>query len=238
MPVAGRKPKPEGFKRNRVKPTHEWVEVPSTPYAGEVPDLPDAPATEWTGEVPEPPRPLGSAGRELWERAWRTSGPAVGEADALLVVCEQMDERVALRVRVLREGNWRDRAGLRMLDAQIVAGLSALGLDATERPTGWPAATLRWWRAISRMPHCVVWTASDWQFALDTAVIAAAFHAGDYRLAAELRQREKVLGTTVDARRDLRIRYLDPDSEDEVTGEDLASVTVMADYKRMVTDQE
>lgn len=152
----------------------------------------------------------------------------------MLVVCEQMDERVALRVRVLREGSWRDRAGLRMLDAQIVTGLAALGLDAAERPAGWPVETLRWWQAISRMPHCVVWAHSDWQFALDTAVIAAAFHAGDYRLASELRQREKVLGTTVDARRDLRIRYLHLDNDDEVASEDLASVTVMADYKRMV----
>ncbi len=40
-----------------------------------------------------------------------------------------------------------------------------------------------------------------------TALVAAAFHGGDTRSAAELRQREKVLGTTMDSRRDLRIRY-------------------------------
>jgi hypothetical protein len=30
----------------------------------------------------------------------------------------------------------------------------------------------------------------------------------------ELRQRERILGTTVDARRDLRIRYVDPEVEE------------------------
>jgi hypothetical protein len=29
----------------------------------------------------------------------------------------------------------------------------------------------------------------------------------------ELRQREKIMGTTVDSRRDLRIRYIDPEPE-------------------------
>ena len=61
------------------------------------------------------------------------------------------------------------------------------------------------------MPHCILWSASDWQFALDTAAVAAPFHAGeDLRpaLATELRNREKLLGTTWDMRRDLRIRYV------------------------------
>lgn len=60
------------------------------------------------------------------------------------------------------------------------------------------------------MPHCVLWEKSDWQFAKDTAIIAAAFHAGDLVRAQELRQREKIMGTTADARRDLRIRYVEP----------------------------
>jgi hypothetical protein len=38
---------------------------------------------------------------------------------------------------------------------------------------------------------------------------------GSVTAAAELRQREKVLGTTLDARRDLRIRY----AEDEFTAQ-------------------
>jgi hypothetical protein len=59
------------------------------------------------------------------------------------------------------------------------------------------------------MPHASLWTEADWQFALDTAEVAAAFHEGDTKMAVELRQREKIMGTTLDARRDLRIRYVE-----------------------------
>lgn len=72
-----------------------------------------------------------------------------------------------------------------------------------------PARTKRWWAVVSSMPHCVLWDASDWQFAVDTAHVHAAW-VKDSALAAasELRQREKLLGMTWDARRDLRIRYV------------------------------
>ena len=72
-----------------------------------------------------------------------------------------------------------------------------------------PAATKRWWAVISTMPHCVLWTPADWQFAVDTSRIHAAFARGDMVRAQELRVREKVMGTTYDALRDLRIRYVD-----------------------------
>jgi hypothetical protein len=134
MPVAGRKPKPEGQRRNHHKPTHDWVEVPNVPFEG----------------GPKLPR----------------------------------------------------------------------------RKGGWPAFTKRWWETVSAMPHCVLWAPADWQFALDTALIAAEFHEGGVRVATELRQREKVLGTTMDARRDLRIRYV------EVQGEvDDPGVTRLDDYR-------
>ncbi|KXF56152.1 hypothetical protein AXA44_02660 [Rhodococcus sp. SC4] len=74
----------------------------------------------------------------------------------------------------------------------------------------WPTLTRRWWKAVSTMPHCVLWTDSDWQFAMDTALIAAEFHDGDVKASTELRSREKLLGTTMDFRRDLRLRYVDP----------------------------
>ena len=143
MPVTGRKPKPDGQKRNRRKPTYEWVEVVDTLFDGKPPTLP--------------------------------------------------------------------------------------------RDVGWPAATKRWWKAVSKMPHCVLWSQSDWQFALDTALVAKAFHEGDTKVATELRQREKVLGTTVDARRDLRIRYI---SEDSAAGglSDGSNVTAMDEYRAMLDD--
>ena len=140
MPVAGRKPKPDGQKRNRVKPVHDWTEVPDTPYEGQHPDPPE---------------------------------------------------------------------GVQL-----------------------PAGAERWWSTLVRMPHCVLWADSDWTFALDTLLLAVAFHSGDLKVATELRQREKVLGTTADARRDLRIRYVDGDAA-EVEGGKVASI---AAYKAMLAD--
>jgi len=80
------------------------------------------------------------------------------------------------------------------------------------RPDGskWPAQTLRWWRTISTMPHCVLWTDSDWMFAEHTARLVAEFDLGRVTVAKEIRDRERVLGTTVGYRRDMRIRYIDP----------------------------
>ena len=91
----------------------------------------------------------------------------------------------------------------------------------------WPRQTRHWWGVISRMAHCCLWDEADWQFALDTAVVAAAFHRGDLKAARELRQREKIMGTTMDARRDLRIRYVDPKPEGERPG-----LIALAEYKR------
>jgi hypothetical protein len=65
------------------------------------------------------------------------------------------------------------------------------------------------------MPHCVVWTQSDWEYAIDTAYVHATFASGDMRAATELRNREKLLGNTFDSRRDLRIRYVNPAEEHE-----------------------
>lgn len=77
------------------------------------------------------------------------------------------------------------------------------------------AMTRAWWDAVSKMPHCALWEPADWQFALDTAAIHAQFAEGDMKVAGELRIREKVMGTTLDARRDLRIRYIDPNGEEK-----------------------
>lgn len=71
------------------------------------------------------------------------------------------------------------------------------------------AATREWWERVSTMPHCLLWQPSDWGFALDTARLHAAYcRKGGERFAGELRNREKVMGTTLEARRDLRIRYV------------------------------
>ena len=137
MPVRGTKPKPDGQKRNRVKPTHDWTEVLDAPFEG--------------------------------------------------------------------------------------------GPDLPTRDKGWPARTAQWWSVVRAMPHCVLWSDADWEFALDTALIAAEFHGGDMRVAPELRQREKILGTTMDARRDLRVRYVSEKPAEEAQG-----VTSLADYRSSI----
>lgn len=76
------------------------------------------------------------------------------------------------------------------------------------------------------MPHCRLWSDSDWRFAFDTALIAAQLVEGNNSLAGELRLRENKLGTTVDARMALRIRYVDPPEEATPAG-----VTRLADYR-------
>ena len=95
-------------------------------------------------------------------------------------------------------------------------------------------ATRQWWETISTMPHCVLWRPSDWQFALDTAVVHTAFSKGDMARAAELRQRERQMGTTADARMGLRIRYV-PLAVDDGPGPSVvgdASVTSINDRRQ------
>ncbi|MDG4768938.1 hypothetical protein [Solwaraspora sp. WMMD792] len=97
------------------------------------------------------------------------------------------------------------------------------------RRGSWPAATRRWWETVSTMPHCRLWTSSDWQFAIDTAEVHARWAAGETS-ATELRIREKLLGTTLNARRDLRIRYVDPPSG-PAGGGDESGVVQLDDYR-------
>lgn len=99
----------------------------------------------------------------------------------------------------------------------------------SKMPNGlpWPPWTRRWWTVVSAMPHCRLWTESDWEFAFDTAALKGLFHMQPiHTLATEIRNREKVLGTTADYRRDLRIRYVDPAAPKPV-----AEVTQLDDYR-------
>jgi hypothetical protein len=82
------------------------------------------------------------------------------------------------------------------------------GGDVIELPLH--ESTRQWWQVVSSMPHCALWTPSDWEFAFATALVADAFFYGDRPSGARLAAREKVLGVTLDSRRDLRIRYVAP----------------------------
>jgi hypothetical protein len=91
----------------------------------------------------------------------------------------------------------------------------------------WSERTKAKWDAWRTMPHCKLWGSSEWDFALDSIELAALMHDGEPRHATELRNRERVLGTTLDFRRDLRIRYVEP----KAVVDSPAEVTNIADYR-------
>lgn len=89
-----------------------------------------------TASTPEPLRPLGPEGKKMWQRIWQMRNRWISEAldiDHVTILCESVDERVALRMKVFTTGEWRDRVALRALDEQIAAMMGALGLNPSER---------------------------------------------------------------------------------------------------------
>jgi hypothetical protein len=113
----GRPPKPVEQKRRAGNPGKR--PLPDTVIAIPTSSL-----------VPEPHRPLGQAGRQFWDRVWNVGFTWISpqmDIELLQIVAEQIDERASLRVKVLRESDWRDRSALRALDAQVLDCLSLLG---------------------------------------------------------------------------------------------------------------
>lgn len=122
----GRPPKPIEEKLRTGWPSHSTKK----PDQATLTVLPAA------AEPPEPSRPLGKAGRELWDWVWTNGAVWVAErvdVQYVLLLCEAMDERIALRLKVLREGSRLERVALRNLDDQIMAGLSELGFTPVSR---------------------------------------------------------------------------------------------------------
>lgn len=91
---------------------------------------------------------------------------------------------------------------------------------------------VQWWDLVRHMPHCVSWKPSDWQYAIETAMLKHFFWTDalspdpDVKITAaqEIRRREDNMGTTEEARRKLRIRYVEveddyDEEEDPVVGD-------------------
>lgn len=115
------------------------------------------------------------------------------------------------------------------LRPRATGGVSVMAVGAAN-DSDYPEATKGWWRAISRMPHTVDWTETDWEYAMDTAEVhARTMEAWRGYTGAELRQREKLLGNTMDARRDLRIKYVDPPTDQPLP----ADVPRLDDYRSL-----
>lgn len=66
----------------------------------------------------------------------------------------------------------------------------------------WGDRTAAWWNALDTVPGADTWSAADWGFALDTALVhRAVWVDGDLSQLKELRMREQALGITPAARK-------------------------------------
>lgn len=80
----------------------------------------------------------------------------------------------------------------------------------------WPEATRRWWATWGAEPMARDFTATDWDFLLDTALLhAKVWGEGDLKLLPELRLRVAKMGATSEDRARLRITYAQADEADE-----------------------
>lgn len=99
----------------------------------------------------------------------------------------------------------------------------------------WHVETRAWWEAVRRMPHCRVWTETDWRFALETARLVEEFWRGELNRAAELRLRSAKLGLTHEDRLKLRIRYVEPVDESATSAADPAAVTRLDERRKRLS---
>jgi hypothetical protein len=125
MARAGRPPKPVEQKR-----------ILGNPGKRALPKSQDVAVLPAITQTPEPSRPLGSNGKQFWERVWQLGSTWISSStdyEAMLMTAEMVDERWNLRVKVMTEGQPRDRRALRDLDRMIQSQLSLLGLTPADR---------------------------------------------------------------------------------------------------------
>lgn len=96
--------------------------------------------------------------------------------------------------------------------------------DLVSQEFVWPEATRRWWATWGDEPMAADFTATDWDFLLDTALLhAKVWGAGELKLLAELRLRVAKLGATSEDRARLRITYAAADEADQKRARPVAS---------------
>lgn len=94
--------------------------------------------------------------------------------------------------------------------------LPSLGVDKDGEPAEWHPRTVDWWETWKRSPLANDFTADDWSFLLDTALMHhAMWSKGQWTLAAEVRLRVAKFGQTPEDRARLRITFADADEKDE-----------------------
>ena len=91
--------------------------------------------------------------------------------------------------------------------------------DLVSKAFVWPEATRRWWATWGAEPMAADFTATDWDFLLDTALLhAKVWGDGELKLLAELRLRVAKLGATSEDRARLRITYAQADEAEAKRG--------------------
>lgn len=94
--------------------------------------------------------------------------------------------------------------------------LPDLGLDKDGEQQVWHPRTRDWWAMWARSELAKDFTATDWSFLLDTALMHhAMWSKGQWTLAAEVRLRVAKFGATPEDRARLRIAFADADEKDE-----------------------
>lgn len=113
-----------------------------------------------------------------------------------------------------------DPMGLRVYTAEPVVQPELPEFDVQVEVDGelisqrfvWPEATRRWWLVWGSEPMAQDFTATDWDFLLDTALLhAKVWGKGDLKLLPELRLRVAKMGATSEDRARLRITYAQAD---------------------------
>lgn len=89
--------------------------------------------------------------------------------------------------------------------------VKADGVRGPELPVGveWPAQTVVWWDNWRRSAQSAEFTATDWDFLVDTALLHAQFWHGDTSVGPELRLRVAKVGATAEDRKRLNIKVED-----------------------------
>ena len=86
--------------------------------------------------IPEPLAKLGSPGRATWDRLWTSGATWISvrtDIEWAQLLCECVDERAMLRLKVLADQDWRDRVGLRNLEDRIRVMYSLMGFNPVDR---------------------------------------------------------------------------------------------------------
>lgn len=94
--------------------------------------------------------------------------------------------------------------------------LPPLGIDSDGCELQWHPRTVDWWRIWAESELAKDFTATDWSFLIDTALMHhAMWSKGQWTLAAEVRLRMAKFGATPEDRARLRISFEDADEKED-----------------------